>query len=299
MPMEVPYVRLPGWLRRELPEASAEKTHEILARYRLNTVCELALCPNRPECYSRQTATFMILGQNCTRRCGFCAVPTGKGEPLSFDEPVRVAEAARELGLRYIVITSVARDDREDEGAGHFAETIRALRQEIPEAEIEVLTPDFHARPELIAQIVDAAPTVYNHNLETVERLQKSVRPQAGYHRSLSVLRVVKELNPGMTTKSGFMLGLGEKDEEIYRAACDLRAAGCDILTLGQYLAPSAAHLPVEEYISPAEFERWETELRELGFREVFAGPYVRSSYHAGETYMKAEIKNSKGIQKI
>ena len=196
------------------------------------------------------------------------------------------------MGLRYVVITSVARDDMEDEGAAHFAETIYAVRREIPDAEIEVLTPDFHARPELIKQIVDAAPAVYNHNLETVERLQKSVRPQAGYDRSLSVLCIVKELNPSMTTKSGLMLGLGERDEEVYRAASDLRTAGCDILTLGQYLAPSGNHLPVEEYVSPAEFERWETELRGLGFREVFAGPYVRSSYHAGETYRKAEIKN-------
>lgn len=281
--------RLPGWLRRELPQASAEKTHEILARYRLNTVCESALCPNRSECYARRTATFMILGNSCTRSCGFCAVPTGRGEEVLRDEPERVAMAAAELRLHYVVITSVARDDMEDEGAGHFAETIRAVRREIPEAEIEVLTPDFHARPELIAEIVSAEPSVYNHNLETVERLQKSVRPQAGYERSLTVLRTVRELNPVMTTKSGLMLGLGERDEEIYRAACDLRAAGCDILTLGQYLAPSGDHLPVQEYVSPADFGQWEMELRALGFREVFAGPYVRSSYHAGETYVKAE----------
>ncbi len=231
----------------------------------------------------------MILGNSCTRRCGFCSVPTGKGETLQADEPRRVALAARELGLQYVVVTSVARDDLKDEGAEHFAETVRAIYAEIPGAQVEVLTPDFHAREELIALIVKAGPTVYNHNLETVKRLQKEVRPQASYERTLEVLKLVKRLDPNMTTKSGLMLGLGETEEEIIEAAADLRAAGVDILTLGQYLAPGGAEfLPVKEFISPLFFERMAVVLKPLGFREVFSGPYVRSSYHAGETFLNS-----------
>lgn len=278
--------RLPAWMRRPLPVGAATKTHDILTRYRLNTVCESALCPNRLECYSRSTATFMILGENCTRRCGFCAVTTARGEVLAHDEPQRVAQAAFELGLAYVVITSVARDDLKDEGAGHFARTVGAVKQQLPYAKIEVLTPDFHARAELIAEVVAAGPCVYNHNLETVERLQRRVRPQAGYARSLAVLGLVKKMDPGMTTKSGLMLGLGEQEHEVREAAHDLLEAGCDILTLGQYLAPSARHLEVQRFVAPAVFERWAVELKALGFREVFAGPYVRSSYHAGETFL-------------
>jgi len=278
--------RLPSWLRRELPASSAEKTHSTLSKYKLNTVCESALCPNRTECYSRKTATFMILGETCTRRCSFCAIDAGKPEEVSIDEPERVAKAARELGLQYVVITSVARDDMFDEGAEHFAKTIRAVFEEIPGAQVEVLTPDFHARRDCISKIVDAAPTVYNHNLETVERLQRAVRPQAGYARSLKVLEMVKELNPNMTTKSGIMLGLGETRDEVKVAARDLRASGVDILTLGQYLAPTKDHQAVVEFVSPDEFNSMAVELKKLGFLEVFAGPYVRSSYHAGETFL-------------
>ena len=280
--------RLPVWLRRSLPALSAEKTHQILLRQRLNTVCESALCPNRSECYSRNTATFMILGEVCTRSCGFCAIKAGKPQEVELDEPERVAKAARELGLAYVVITSVARDEMEDEGAGHFAKTVEAVYREIPGVQVEVLTPDFHARRELIAQVVAAGPTVYNHNLETVERLQKKVRPQASYARSLSVLETVKNFNPAMTAKSGIMLGLGETLDEVRQAARDLRAAGCDILTIGQYLPPSQDHLQLAEYMAPEIFSGLADELKPLGFREVFSAPYVRSSYHAGETFLKS-----------
>lgn len=280
--------RLPGWLRRSLPALSAEKTHSILSEHRLNTVCESALCPNRSECYSRNTATFMILGEVCTRSCGFCAIKAGRPEKVEDDEPERVAKAARELGLEYVVITSVARDEMPDEGAGHFAKTVRAVYRAIPGVQVEVLTPDFHARRELIAQVVEAGPTVYNHNLETVERLQKQVRPQASYKRTLMVLETVKSLNPAMTAKSGIMLGLGEALDEVRQAARDLRSAGCDILTLGQYLPPSQSHLKVAEYITPEVFAQLADELKPLGFREVFSAPYVRSSYHAGETFLKS-----------
>lgn len=280
--------RLPVWFNRSLPEKSSEKTHEILARYRLNTVCESARCPNRSECYANQTATFMILGNQCTRSCGFCAVPTGRGEALEEDEPWRVAQAARELGLQYVVVTSVARDDLADEGAVHFASTVAALRREISGVQVEVLTPDFHARRELIGEVAAAGPQVYNHNLETVRRLQRKVRPQASYERSLAVLSTVKEINSEILTKSGLMLGLGENREEVLEAAGDLRAAGCDILTIGQYLAPGKDYLRVETYRGPQFFDELAGELRTMGFREVYAGPYVRSSYHAGEIFSHA-----------
>lgn len=281
--------RLPEWLRRSLPTHSAENTHRILAEQKLNTVCESALCPNRSECYSRNTATFMILGEVCTRSCSFCAIAAGKPQKVEVDEPERVAKAARELGLKYVVITSVARDEMPDEGAGHFARTIEAVYREIPGVQVEVLTPDFHARRDLIAKVVSAGPTVYNHNMETVERLQRTVRPQAGYARTLEVLRIVKSLNPNMTTKSGLMLGLGETLDEVRQTAADLRAAGCDLLTLGQYLPPGKDHAQAAEYIRPEVFESLGKELKLLGFREVFSAPYVRSSYHAGEVFLGSD----------
>ncbi len=283
--------RLPEWLRRSLPPASAVKTHNTLGKYNLNTVCESALCPNRSECYSRKTATFMILGDVCTRSCGFCAIRAGKGLPVEADEPTRVAFAARDLGLRYVVVTSVARDDLQDEGAGHFAQTIRALRCEIPNVQIEVLTPDFHARRELIQTVVDARPEVFNHNIETVHRLQKSVRPQASMTRSLAVLRMIKELDPARVTKSGIMLGLGETEAEVFEAALALRSVQCDILTIGQYLPPSREHLPLKKYIEPDYFKQLADQIRPMGFKEVFAGPYVRSSYHAGEVFDAASME--------
>ena len=230
--------RFPEWLRRKLPARSAQFTHETLSEFRLNTVCESALCPNRSECYAHHTATFMILGDICTRRCGFCAIPVGKPKLVEEDEPVRVAKAANKLGLKHIVVTSVARDDLRDEGADAFYETILAIREELPEATIEVLTPDFHARAELIGRVCDAKPTVFNHNVETVERLNPVVRPQAKYQRSLEVLRFVKSYDSLIMTKSGLMLGLGETAEEVIQTLEDLYAACCEIVTIGQYLKP-------------------------------------------------------------
>lgn len=280
--------RLPTWLRRSIDVRPAEKTHQILDQYRLNTVCESAMCPNRNECYSHGTATFMILGNTCTRSCGFCAIGVGKPETLQVDEPLRVALAAKSMGLQYVVVTSVARDDLKDEGAEHFAQTITALKEHIPGVQIEVLTPDFHAKVELIQKVVDALPNVYNHNIETIRRLQREVRPQADYERSMKVIRTVKALNPKISTKSGIMLGLGETHQEILETGRDLLVAGCDILTIGQYLPPSKEHLPVKDYIHPEQFQRLAEELLEMGFREVFAGPYIRSSYHAGETFLNS-----------
>jgi len=288
--------RLPSWLRRKLPDTSALQTHDTLARNKLNTVCESALCPNRSECYARKTATFMILGDVCTRSCGFCAIKTGRGLSVETDEPQRVAIAAQDLGLKYVVVTSVARDDLEDEGAEHFAQTIQAIRHKIPQVQIEVLTPDFHARRELIEIVVKAKPEVFNHNLETVKRLQKEVRPQARYDRSLEVLRLVKELDATISTKSGIMLGLGETEEEVLESARDLRAVGCDILTLGQYLAPSNDHLAMVEYVKPEVFETLAHQAKALGFREVFSGPYVRSSYHAGEVFHAASLEERQDL---
>ena len=278
-------MRFPSWMRRELPAQTSQITRSILDRYRLNTVCESALCPNRSECWSRQTATFMILGNTCTRRCGFCAIDTGHGETVDADEPERVAEAARELGLRYVVVTSVARDDLKDEGAEHFYRSVSAIKERIPGVEVEVLTPDFHARPELIDRVCEAGPAVYNHNLETVARLQREVRPQAGYERSLAVIRRVRESHPAICTKSGLMLGLGEREEEVLEAAFDLHKSGCEILTVGQYLPPSVEHLQMTEFVPPEVFQRLADKIRQMGYREVYAGPYVRSSYHAAETF--------------
>ncbi len=283
--------RFPEWLRRQIPVRSSRLTWQVLEKYRLNTVCESALCPNRSECYSRSTATFMILGDTCTRRCGFCAIETGRGEAVETDEPERLAEAAKELGLRYVVVTSVARDDLADEGAEQFHRCVKELKGRIPGVEVEVLTPDFHARPELIGRVCEAGPTVYNHNLETVARLQQLVRPQARYERSLEVLEWVKRHFPEILTKSGLMLGLGESQEEVLSAAKDLAEAGCEILTLGQYLPPSEKHLQRVEFIAPEVFQSLADTIRDIGFREVYAGPYVRSSYHAAETFYSIEAR--------
>lgn len=286
--------RFPDWLRREIPVATTFATHETIAEFKLNTVCESALCPNRVECYSRKTATFMILGDVCTRRCGFCAIPAGKPLDVEADEPVRVAQAARRLGLKHVVITSVARDDLKDEGAEAFHQTICAVRDVLPASTIEVLTPDFHAKSDLIKRVCGAHPNVFNHNLETVERLTNEVRPQAKYHRSLDVLAFVKSYDADMVTKSGIMLGLGETLGEVRTTLMDLKSAGCDIVTIGQYLKPAVGaygHKPlleIQEFIRPEIFSLLEEEGRELGFKEVYAGPYIRSSYHAGEAYERS-----------
>ena len=235
----------------------------------------------------------MILGNTCTRRCGFCAIETGRGEVVEADEPERVAQAAEELGLHYVVVTSVARDDLPDEGAEHFYQCVRALKRRIADVEVEVLTPDFHAREELIGRVCEAGPAVYNHNLETVARLQSEVRPQAKYDRSLKVIHAIKRSFPHILAKSGLMLGLGETEGEVLETTWDLRKAGCEILTLGQYLSPSQDHLHLVEFISPEVFQRLADKVRQMGYKEVYAGPYVRSSYHAAETFQQVEKAGS------
>jgi lipoic acid synthetase len=259
----------------------------------LVTVCEEARCPNLGECFGRGTATFMLLGERCTRRCGFCSVETGRGVAADPDEPRRVAEAAAELGLRYVVVTSVARDDLDDEGAGQFVATAAALREKIQGVEVEFLVPDFNGRRELIAAVVNAGPEVFGHNLETVERLTPSVRGRARYARSLDVLRMAAELiaaaGGATLVKSGLMVGLGETRAELSRTMADISAAGCTLLTIGQYLRPTREQLPVDRYVDPAEFAEIEQEARALGFAEVAAGPLVRSSYRADSLYRAQE----------
>jgi lipoic acid synthetase len=285
-PIEIkPRPRLPDWLRIQLPTSdSFSHTRSLLDELKLHTVCESAKCPNHWECWSKGTATFMIGGDRCTRACGFCAVTTAKPFELEADEPARVAEATRRMRLRHVVITAVARDDLADGGAEHFRQTIEAVRRLNPGIIIEVLTPDFNDRDDAIATVLAAAPHIFNHNLETVRRLTPSVRSRATYDRSLSVLRKVKARSGNAVyTKSGLMLGLGEGEDEVIVALEDLRAAGCDILTLGQYLQPTLRHLPVVEFVSPDQFAVYGRFARELGFVHVASGPMVRSSYHADE----------------
>ena len=278
--------RLPPWLKRNVPKGNANHfTAGLLDELRLETVCESAKCPNRMECYSQKTATFMILGNVCTRPCGFCAVDRGRPSEPEADEPQRVAEAAARLGLRHVVITSVTRDDLADAGAEHFYQCVLAVRRRTGAA-VEVLTPDFITNKTALDRVVAAAPEVFNHNTETVPRLYRQVRgPRSDYGWTLGLLRRVKQLNPGIKTKSGLMLGLGETTEEIADVLTDLLDAGCDFLTLGQYLMPSATtadhYLPVERYVPPEEFANWGRLAKGMGFRQVASGPFVRSSYHA------------------
>jgi len=275
--------RLPSWLKRSLPRGNENFfTQTLLRELRLETVCENARCPNRPECYARRTATFMILGNVCTRPCGFCAVPRGTPLDLEEDEPQRVAEAASRLGLKHVVITSVTRDDLPDGGADHFYRCIRAVRARTG-ASIEVLTPDFLGDHEAIARVLDALPEVYNHNMETVPRFYRKVRGRADYQRSLDLLAFVKQQHPDIVTKSGLMLGLGETSEELLDTLADLRSVQCDTLTLGQYLAPTLKHVPVVRFVPPEEFDELGALARSLGFKQVASGPFVRSSYHADE----------------
>ena len=278
-----PTRRLPSWLKRPLPQGNGNFfTEGLLSELRLETVCENARCPNRPECYARRTATFMILGAVCTRPCGFCSVHKGEPETLEDDEPARVAEAAHRLGLRHVVITSVTRDDLPDGGADHFRRCILAVRERTGAA-VEVLTPDFLGDLAAIDIVLTAAPEVYNHNMETVPRLYKKARGRASYQRSLDLLAHVKQRSPTTVTKSGLMLGLGETVEELFDVLADLRAVSCDTLTLGQYLAPTLKHIPVARYVPPDEFDSLAALARTMGFRKVVAGPFVRSSYHADE----------------
>jgi len=277
--------RLPSWLKRPLPAGNGNAfTQSLLQDLRLETVCENAKCPNRPECWSRRTATFMILGNVCTRPCSFCSVP--KGAPLSIedDEPARVAEAAVRLGLKHVVITSVTRDDLPDGGADHFARCVVAVRARMEQAAVEVLTPDFLGDPAAIDVVTDARPDVFNHNIETVPRLYRVARGRAEYGRSLVLLDRVKRRAPNIVTKAGLMLGIGETTDELFDVLADLRAIRCDVITLGQYLAPTLKHsIPVARYVPPEEFDAIAAQARLLGFRQVVAGPFVRSSYHADE----------------
>ncbi len=275
--------RLPKWLKRQIPKGNhVNHTASLLEELKLETVCDNAKCPNRMECYSQQTATFMILGNVCTRPCGFCAVKRGKPDTLELDEPERLAEAALRLGLKHVVITSVTRDDLPDGGAEHFYQCIKAVREKC-DATVEVLTPDFLNNHDALMRVVEAKPEVFNHNTETVPRLYRRVRgPKSDYKWTLEMLRRIKEADPGVKTKSGLMLGLGETHEELFDVLADLRSVGCDFLTLGQYLQPSTdRYLPVVRYVPPEEFDALGVAAKHLGFKKVASGPFVRSSYHA------------------
>ncbi len=276
--------RLPEWFRVQLPAASAYfATRNLIDDLSLHTVCESARCPNHWECWSKGTATFMIAGDRCTRACGFCAVDTRKPMALEVDEPARVAEATRRMQLKHVVITAVARDDLADGGAEHFRQVIDRVREVNPGVIVEVLVPDFQDDDEAIETVLSARPDIFNHNLETVRRLTPSVRSVATYERSLSVLHKVKDRARELHTKSGLMLGLGETEEELHEAMRDLRNAGCDILTLGQYLQPTKKHLRVVDFIHPDKFTEYQQTAEDLGFIHVASGPLVRSSYHADD----------------
>lgn len=276
--------RLPRWLKRNVPKGNADHfTDRLLRELRLTTVCEEAKCPNRMECYSQKTATFMILGEVCTRPCGFCSVAKGKTQAVEADEPDRVALAALRMGLKHVVITSVTRDDLPDGGAEHFYRSVLAVRAKTGAA-VEVLTPDFLDKPGAIERVVEAAPEVFNHNTETMPRLYREVRGRkSDYCWTMELLRRVKRLNPSIKTKSGLMLGLGETRDELFDVFADLRDVGCDMLTLGQYLQPTPEHLPVVRYVPPEEFDELGAAARAMGFTSVASGPFVRSSYHARE----------------
>ena len=279
-----PKLDRPKWLRAPAPAGeNYQELKGLIERLRLHTVCESAACPNVGECWNQRTATFMILGNVCTRRCGFCAVQKGAPLPVDYDEPQRVAEAVAIMGLKFAVITSVNRDDRADGGAELFAMVIRAIRNRIPGCGVEVLIPDFQGRHEALEIVMAAAPDVLNHNTETVPRLYRQVRLGARYERSLDVLAHAKRLAPSVPTKSGLMLGLGEKAEEVLDVMRDLRASNVDILTLGQYLRPSPKHLPIVRYVTPDEFDEFRRAGESMGFAHVESGPLVRSSYHASD----------------
>jgi lipoic acid synthetase len=295
-PAKKPSVRSPKpeWIKARAP--GGEKYFEIknlLKSLNLATVCQEALCPNMGECWSGGTATFMLMGEVCTRGCRFCSVKTGnpKGK-IDPDEPEKVGHAISQMNLDYVVITSVDRDDLPDEGSGHFARTVATIKKNRPDLLVEVLTPDFKGNETLIAKIVDAKPDVFAHNVETVERLQKRVRdPRAGYAQSLNVLKFVKQHDPSRCTKTSLMLGLGETDEEVIQTLRDLRAVDCDVVTFGQYLQPTRTKLKVEEFVTPEKFTWWQKTAEEMGFLYVASGPLVRSSYRAGEFYMRGMVE--------
>ena len=283
--MPRPKLQRPDWLRiRVQPGDEREKVRALMSRLKLHTVCASAQCPNMCECFHHSTATYLIMGNCCTRNCKFCAVPHGKPEPLDPGEPERVAEASAELRLKFVVVTCVTRDDLPDGGAGHFAATIKALKARIPGVKVEVLTSDLHACREHIKIVLDAEPTVFNHNIETVERLSADIRSVATYRRTLEVLKIASELSQGrIPIKSGLMVGLGESDNEVLQTLRDLREAGVNIVTIGQYLPPSNTHWPLQRYVTPEKFAEWADYAKKLGFEQVASAPLVRSSYRAGE----------------
>ena len=279
-------LRVPQWARKGSPLAPAARPLRVLLREeRLVTVCEEARCPNLAECFAGGTATFMLLGDRCTRRCGYCAVATGRPLPPDPGEPARVADAAARLRLRYVVLTAVARDDLADGGASQLASTVEAVRARLPHAQVEVLTPDFKGDRAALEAVLSARPDVFNHNVEMAPRLFPRLRPQGDYGRSLAVLRDARRRRPGQVTKSGLMLGLGETDAEVREVLADLRGSRVDIVTLGQYLRPTRQHAPVARYVPPADFDRWAEEARTLGFPTVHSGVFVRSSFHAEEIF--------------
>ncbi|MCS7253739.1 MAG: lipoyl synthase [Armatimonadota bacterium] len=276
------YEPLPHWLKAKLPKKPYTADMKAMLRsFGLHTVCESARCPNIGECFSRRTATFMILGDICTRSCKFCAVKSGVPTPVDDDEPRRIALMVKALGIRHAVITSVTRDDLVDQGARHFAATVTAIKQLCEGVTVEVLVPDMRGRKELVKIVVESGPDVFNHNIETVRRLQRLIRPQADYQRSLNVLKMAKELDDRIITKSGIMVGLGENDDEVIETMKDLLLFGCDIVTIGQYLQPTRHHYPVMRYVPPEIFERYSEIGMAMGFKAVIAGPFVRSSYMA------------------
>lgn len=276
-------LRKPEWIRIKLPSGQeTTQIKQLLRESKLHTVCEEAACPNLAECFKHGTATFMIMGDLCTRRCPFCDVAHGKPLPLDENEPRQLAEAVQKMALKYVVITSVNRDDLRDGGAGHFANCIKEIRVQTPQTKIEILVPDFRGRIEKAVEILAAQPCdVFNHNLETVPRLYEKARPGANYQGSLELFRLFHVAQPSIPTKSGLMLGIGETEDEVVQVIKDLLAVGCSMLTLGQYLQPSKSHLPVEEYVTPAQFDRYAQISKELGFKQVASAPLVRSSYHA------------------
>jgi lipoic acid synthetase len=277
----------PAWLKRRLPSGPAfERVRSLIADGRLHTVCQEAQCPNIWECFSSGTATFLILGDRCTRDCRFCAVQSGPDQAPDPREPMQVAQAAQTLKLEYVVITSVTRDDLPDGGAAHFAATISKIRQTLPQVHIEVLIPDFQGDAAALRTVVKARPDVLNHNLETVPRLYPTVRPQADYQCSLQLLQRARKMAASLSTKSGLMLGLGETDRELEKVLADLLRVGCRMLTLGQYLQPSRQHLPVREFVTPERFEDWRRRAMAMGFDQVASAPLVRSSYHAKQLYL-------------
>jgi lipoic acid synthetase len=282
-PLQKP-LRIPPWLRIKLPSnENFANTSELIGDLNLNTVCQSAKCPNKWECFSKNVATFLVMGAICTRNCAFCNIASGDMEPLDPTEPGRVAEAARRLALKHVVITSVTRDDLADGGSGHFAATIRAVREAMPECTVEVLIPDFQGDEAALKTVLDARPSVLNHNLETVPVLYDAIRPQADYRQSLAVLENAKRMAPGIPTKSGIMVGLGETDEQIMTVLDDLAAIDCDIVTIGQYMQPSRQHPMVKRYVEPEVFEMYAEEGRKRGIRHMFSAPLVRSSYNAAD----------------